>query len=104
MSRRTWESLRFGNISVDGIQQILTDSATKLSINHLGAGVVNGGLAVQMAKYSLFKDAKENLKAVAATSTSGNLKLTWDDGAAFPKDISFTVLQVKVVPIRQSKR
>lgn len=77
------KSITFGNISVDGIQQILTDSATKLSINHLGAGVVNGGLAVQMAKYSLFKDAKENLKAVAATSTSGNLKLTWDDGAAF---------------------
>ena len=76
------KSITFGNISVNGIQQILTDSATKLSISNLGAGVVNGGLAVQMAKYSLFKDTKENFKTVAATSTSGNLKLTWNDGAA----------------------
>ena len=77
------QAVTFDTISVDEIEQILKGSATKLSVNNLGAGVVNGGLAIQMAKHTLFKETKENLKTVAATAKSGNLKLKQDINSSY---------------------
>lgn len=77
------QAVTFDTITVDEIEQILKGSATKLSVNNLGAGVVNGGLAIQMAKHTLFKETKENLKTVATTAKSGNLKLKWDINSSY---------------------
>lgn len=72
------KAITFGEITSDEVVSILTQSATSLGVTNLGAGEINGGLAIQMAKNLVLKSEKEILNSVSATTTSGTLKLRWD--------------------------
>jgi subtilisin family serine protease len=76
------KAITLGEITSDQILNILNKSASPLAVTNLGAGVVDGGLAIQMAKNLILKNQTEYLESVAATTAKQSIRLKWDTTAS----------------------
>lgn len=68
-----------GILSVNQIESIIKSTATKYDLSSMGSGVINGGLAIQKAKYMTFQATQEKLISVKPFVMSQLLKIQWED-------------------------